>query len=107
MKQTASGDQETATGPVVRLRDLSEADNAERLRSVISEFAKADLVIDGSDVEVLGALNAQVLVSAAKTWARDDADFKIANPSEALRCDIALLGLGPQLHPHFLEEDAT
>ncbi|MEL7463615.1 MAG: STAS domain-containing protein [Pseudomonadota bacterium] len=88
----------------LELRGLCEADAAERLRDELIARTGADLEIDGAEVEILGALNAQLLAAAAKTWTEAALALRILNPSEALLGDLKLLGLFDVFTPHITED---
>ena len=51
------------------------------------------LVLDGSNVEKVGAQCLQIIVSARKTWERDGLSLSIANPSRELEEAFAIAGL--------------
>jgi len=53
----------------------------------------ADLNVDASKVERIGAQCAQVLLSAMKTWEADHHAFSLVDESEAFRDGASLLGL--------------
>ena len=53
----------------------------------------ADIVVDASKVERIGAQCAQVLLSAMKTWEADHHTLSFIDESEAFREGAALLGL--------------
>lgn len=48
--------------------------------------------LDGSQVERLGALGLQVLLSASATWRADGQRFRVVDASEAFRSSLALFG---------------
>ena len=52
----------------------------------------ADLVLDGANVEHLGAHALQTLVAAAKAWEADGRTFTIASLTDAAQADLATLG---------------
>ncbi len=54
---------------------------AKPLAASLLEKRKENVVIDASSVEYLGAACFQVLLSAAKTWREDEAQFEIADCS--------------------------
>ena len=51
------------------------------------------VVLDGSAVERMDALTAQLFVLAAKSWANDGQPFKIIQPSERVSSTMSRLGL--------------
>ncbi len=65
------------------LPDLSEALEANRGEAV---------ALDAEEVEHLGGLCLQMLISAWKTWQSEDHSFEILNPSEGFSRDLRLLG---------------
>jgi chemotaxis protein CheX len=71
----------------------SSGDLVGRLRSLRG----GSVVLDASDVDRVGALGLQVLLSAQKTWAADGASFEIHDPSIAFRGALALSGGAPLL----------
>jgi len=54
-----------------------------------------DVVIDASSVERMGGQCVQLLLSAHRSWAEDEASFEIENASENFLSAIALLGVEP------------
>jgi chemotaxis protein CheX len=52
------------------------------------------LELEGSQVERIGGLGLQVLISARKTWLADGQKLSLANPSPALEDALALAGVG-------------
>ena len=63
--------------------DLSDALHASRGHA---------LTIDASNVEHVGGLCAQLLLSARKTWRAEDRKFRFCNATEHFVRDIELLG---------------
>lgn len=63
------------------------------LRAALLNRRGADLAVDASAVRHLGALCAQVLASAALTWAADGRSFSVQAPSDAFAQAVRLLGL--------------
>ena len=55
----------------------------------------ADLVLDASGVEQIGALAVQAIRSAARTWADDGHDLRFENASTELVDQLDLLGFDP------------
>ncbi len=49
--------------------------------------------IDASAVERMDTLVAQVMLLGAKTWAADEEDFHVLNPSETVTSALTKLGL--------------
>lgn len=67
------------------------------LCAALLERRGSDLALDASAVRHLGALCAQVLASAAATWAADGRALAVRAPSEGFAQATRLLGLGPIL----------
>ena len=65
---------------------------AARLRENLLEMQGRPVTVDGSNVQRLGGLCFQVLLSAAQTWAAEGAQFRIADASPALADALVLLG---------------
>lgn len=57
----------------------------------------APIVVDASEIEHLGALCLQVLVAAARAWARDGLSFEIATASHEFNDAVRLMGAAPHL----------
>ena len=103
-------DKETNAAEPIRLNDFNKAENASALRDALLRRRGRDVVVDGSDIGFLSALSAQALLSARETWRLDGQTFAITAPSDAIRGDLALLGLetlltdAPQSPPTPTEE---
>ena len=54
----------------------------------------AQLTVDASGVQRVGAQCVQVLMSAVSTWKADEVAFSITNPSPEFRDALSLLGVG-------------
>jgi len=54
-----------------------------------------DLVIDGSQVEQLGGLALELLISIGSLWRKAGNSVTLENPSEKLIEDLARYGLSP------------
>lgn len=54
-------------------------------------------VVDGSQVQRLGAQCLQVLLSAAKLWQADNQEFSLVDCSNSMIEDLRLLGFEPQV----------
>ena len=83
------------------LPSILDIQAAEPLRGEFLALRGQDVEVDASNVERLGALCLQVLISARKTWARDGLTVRIGqtSPSFANQCktfgaDLALNGPG-------------
>lgn len=51
------------------------------------------LVVDASEVEVIGALALEVIVSARRQWQADGQPFALQDPSDRFRSSCSALGL--------------
>jgi len=58
---------------------------------------KNAISVNAENVERIGALCAQVLVSAKQSWSEDECVFDIFNPSDPFRDDLETLGLSERL----------
>jgi chemotaxis protein CheX len=65
---------------------------AEPLRQALVEQRGRALTLDGSQVERLGGLCLQVLISAHKTWAEDGQDLRLEHCSPELVQQLQLFG---------------
>ena len=70
--------------------DLNAAGN---LQSRLMALRGADLMIDGSAVERVGALCLQVLMSASKTWEEEKFSLTFSGMSNALTKTMQLSGV--------------
>lgn len=66
------------------------------LKSEILDLRGADLSLDGSAVEHLGALALQVIRAAARTWAEDGHVLTFDNASSDLADQLVLFGFTPE-----------
>ncbi len=83
----------------LKLDETLDLNAAGRLRSALLPLRGGSVTIDASGVQHFGAQCAQVLASAASTWAADGAVFTIASPSEPFGQGARLLGLHSLLFP--------
>jgi chemotaxis protein CheX len=81
-----------ATGPCLRLPATLDLNAAVPLRSELLGRRGSPLELDGSEVERLGGLCLQVLLSAKAAWALDNLDFRLSRPSAALQEALSILG---------------
>lgn len=65
---------------------------APKLFEDLSAHRGAPLTIDGSDVQFLGGLCLQVLISAQKTWTADGKDLRFVEAEGGLAQGFARLG---------------
>ncbi|MGO9134013.1 MAG: STAS domain-containing protein [Methylovirgula sp.] len=56
----------------------------------------AELMIDASQVERLGAQSLQILLSAISTWQADGLSIEFIEPSEPFLQSLALFGIDPE-----------
>ena len=69
-----------------------DAGAAPGLKALLLECRGRPLAVDASDVQQMGALCLQVLLSAQKSWRREGLGFVVQNPSPAFRDSVASLG---------------
>ncbi|WP_424943370.1 STAS domain-containing protein [Aliiroseovarius crassostreae] len=62
------------------------------LKETLLSHRGQDLALDASNVMQLGALSAQVLRAAARTWAEDGHSLTLINPSNDCDDQLTLLG---------------
>lgn len=86
-------DLETAGDRAIVLEDVLDTAKAASLRDQFQMRRGHDIEVDASGVRHLGALCAQVLLSAAATWRNDERKLAIVGPSEPFREGAAILGL--------------
>ncbi len=67
--------------------------DAQRLAQELRKSEGADLVVDACALAHLGALGAQTLVVAARTWAATGHVLTIENLPDEIRAQLADLGL--------------
>ncbi len=75
------------------------------LIEALRESRGAELRLDASKVESLGAACLQALLAGAAAWKQDGAKLTLAAPSEAFRADAATMGAAALLAE--LEEAAA
>ncbi|MGI3901834.1 MAG: STAS domain-containing protein [Janthinobacterium lividum] len=81
------------------LDEMLDLNAAAPLRQALLARRGADLAVDASAVQHLGAQCAQVLASAALTWAADGTVLTFAAASESFAQCARLLGLHSTLTP--------
>ncbi|KQV68395.1 STAS domain-containing protein [Rhizobium sp. Root1220] len=84
------------SGKTLRLAAVLDLNEATALRDKLASMRGSDLSIDASAVERLGALSAQVLMAAAKTWDHDRLAFTFAKVSDAFQKTMQLIGVDIQ-----------
>lgn len=83
------------TAATVKLPAILDLNAAAPLRSDLLVLRGEPVEIDAGDVQRLGGLCLQVLMSAKATWARDGFAFRLTNLSEAFRENLSLFGMSP------------
>ncbi len=63
------------------------------LRAQLLELRGKPVELDGGDVQRLGGLCLQVLLSARDSWSHDGMPFSLAAASEALEHSLSLFGV--------------
>lgn len=76
----------------IRLARSLNGSQVPQLTDALLGFRGRPMILDGSDVEHLGAQCLQLLIAAQRTCANDSQPFEISAPSDALCRDLALLG---------------
>ena len=66
----------------IKLPAVLDIQQAEPLRAQLLGMRGTPVTLDGSEVERLGALCLQVLISAQQTWARDEQSLILDRVSE-------------------------
>lgn len=74
------------------LSPVLDAAAAQALAPALLERRGGDLWLDGSQVDKIGALSLQVLLSAQKTWAHDAHAFSLADASPPLATALRQFG---------------
>jgi len=79
-------------------------DQADELLEAVRETGDATLIIDASEVNLLGAPCLQVLLAASNSRENDPERFKIVNASTVFQENIDILGVDlskfPTMEPH-------
>ncbi|MBB2670560.1 UNVERIFIED_ORG: chemotaxis protein CheX [Rhizobium esperanzae] len=81
------------SGKTLNLTAVLDLNEASALREKLLSFRGSGLSIDASGVERIGALCAQVLMSAEKTWAQDKQPFTFSQVSDAFQKTMQLVGV--------------
>lgn len=76
----------------LKLRSILDLTAAEPLKAEFLSLRGQPISIDASDVDRVGGLCLQVLMSAHKTWNRDGMSFAFHDTSPAFQDCMALLG---------------
>jgi chemotaxis protein CheX len=80
------------SGEVLQLEPVLDLGAAERLHARLVGLRGGPIEIDASQVERLGGLCLQVLLSAQQTWAADGHSVRLSHPSPAFDDAWALFG---------------
>lgn len=83
---------DVAQSAPLRLERKLDTAAAPALFDALRDRAGADLVVDASDTDTMGALAAQTLAVAAAAWAAEGCALTVAGRSADLDAQIALLG---------------
>lgn len=78
---------------VIELTPNLDLTQAGPLADTLSQIRGTAVEIHAHHVERLGALCAQVIMSARQTWAKDDIEFSIQTPSSAFEQGFEAIGL--------------
>ena len=81
-----------APGERIRLPASLGTREAGDLRDMLLAARGRNLELDGQDVQRVGALGLQVLLSAQATWERDNHRFRLVDVSDELARGLAILG---------------
>ncbi len=91
---TLPNDSSSATANVaVSLAPILDVRAAEPLKLALLATDGAEVVLDGSNVDTIGGLCLQVLLSAARSFADEGRRLSIDNPSSKLIAGLVLFGL--------------
>ncbi|MEO6376505.1 MAG: STAS domain-containing protein [Caulobacteraceae bacterium] len=77
---------------MMRLPEIIDVEAVSHLAGELIAHGGRPLTLDASDVQRLGGLGLQVLLSARKTWAEDGLEFTVINPSPAFADAVELFG---------------
>ncbi len=80
-------------GKTLNLSAIIDLNEASAMRDKFLSLRGSDLSIDASAVERVGALGAQVLMAAAKTWDQDKLAFTFSKASDAFQKTMQLIGV--------------
>lgn len=90
------------SGKTLNLAATIDLNEAAALRDKLLSMRGSAVSIDASAVERVGALGAQVLMSAAKTWDQDKLAFTFTKVSDAFQKTMQLIGV--DVHPLLAKE---
>lgn len=66
---------------------------AEALRSTLSEYQAEDVVLNASQVELIGGLCLEVILSAQHHWTKAGRAFSVSDPSESCSANLVHFGV--------------
>lgn len=78
------------------LPDLLDHEALGALAAFLKSNRGHPVVLDGTALERVGALAAQIITLGAMTWAKDAVAFAVLDPSEKIAADFSTLGLSQQ-----------
>lgn len=81
------------SGKTLNLAPVLDLNEASALRDKLLSLRGHDLSIDASAVERVGALCAQVLMAAEKTWDQDTQSLTFSKVSDAFQKTMQLIGV--------------
>jgi chemotaxis protein CheX len=81
------------SGKTLNLTAVLDLNEASALRDKLISMRGSDVSIDASAVERIGALCAQVLMAAEKTWNQDKQSFTFTKASDAFQKTMQLVGI--------------
>lgn len=82
---------------VFTLDEIHTAEGRQSLADFLENSRQAPIELDGSGLEKVDSLGAQLLLVAQNTWKTDSCEFEIRNLSENAISDLKMLGLCDQL----------
>ncbi|HHS94430.1 MAG TPA: STAS domain-containing protein [Rhodobacterales bacterium] len=80
------------SGPVLALDEKLDLRAAGELAKSLAAYRGAPLALDAGAVRQIGALSAQVIRAAARSWAEDGQDLSLQGVSTDLADQLELLG---------------
>ena len=86
--------QTPSAAPGLQLPEVLDLTFAGPLAESLAASRGANLAIDASRVQRVGAQCVQVLMSAVSTWRSDEVALSVVDPSAEFRDALSLLGIG-------------
>jgi len=80
------------TAAILTLPGTLDLRAAAPLKAELQARAASAIELDAANVERVGGLCAQILIAAAAAWRGADLSFRVLNPSQACRDDLARMG---------------